>query len=70
MAFGPTRWECKECGRVHGTDRKQCVKCGYSVLTPVNEEQRLDRLSNVLLALLPALLSLLTMGVIAWVLFF
>lgn len=70
MAFGPKRWKCKDCGQGHQSDRKQCVKCGYSVLKPVDEEQRLDKLSNALLALLPALLSLLTMGALAWVLFF
>jgi len=36
----------------------------------VNNEQRLGKLTNALLALLPALLALLTMGLIAWALFF
>lgn len=70
MGFGPKQWECKDCGRKHHTHRKQCVECGYSVLGPVDNEQRLDRLFNVLLALLPALLSIITMGLIAWILFF
>ena len=69
MGIGPKQWECKECGRKHSTDRKQCVECGYSVLRPVDNEQRLGSLTNALLALLPALLALLTMGVIAWVMF-
>jgi len=69
MGIGPKQWECKECGRKHRTDRKQCVECGYSVLRPVDNEQRLGSLTNALLALLPALLALLTMGVIAWVMF-
>lgn len=70
MGIGPKRWECKDCGRKHRTDRKQCVECGFSVLTPVDNEQRIDRLSTVVLALLPAILSILTMGLLAWVLFF
>ena len=69
MGIGPKQWECKDCGRKHRTDRKQCVECGYSVLRPVDNEQRLGSLTNALLALLPALLALLTMGVIAWVMF-
>lgn len=69
MALGGTRWRCKECGREHRTDRKQCVECGYTVLTPVDERSRLARVTNVLFALLPAILSLLTMGLLAWVLF-
>ena len=69
MGFGPKQWQCKDCGRKHSTDRKQCVECGYSVLRPVDNEQRLGSLTNALLALLPALLALLTMGVIAWVMF-
>ena len=70
MGIGPKQWECKDCGRKHRSDRKQCVECGYSVLRPVNNEQRLGKLTNALLALLPALLALLTMGLIAWALFF
>lgn len=70
MGLGPSQWQCKDCGRKHRTDRKQCVKCGYSVLTPVDNVRRLDRLSHALLALLPVLLSILTMGLMAWVLFF
>jgi predicted ATP-dependent serine protease len=70
MGIGPKQWECKDCGRKHRTDRKQCIECGYSVLRPVDNEQRLGSLTNALLALLPALLALLTMGVIAWVMFF
>ncbi|WP_135854292.1 hypothetical protein [Halorussus salinus] len=70
MGIGPKQWECKDCGRKHRTDRKQCVECGYSVLRPVDNEQRLGSLTNALLALLPALLALLTMGLIAWVMFF
>lgn len=67
---GSKRWKCKDCGRKHRTDRKQCVECGFSVLTPVDDQQRLDRLSTAMLALLPAILSILTMGLLAWVLFF
>lgn len=70
MGLGSKRWKCKDCGRKHRTDRKQCVECGFSVLTPVNDQRRLDRLSTATLALLPALLSILTMGLLAWVLFF
>ena len=70
MDLGSKRWECKDCGRRHRTDRKQCVECGYSVLTPVDDRRRLDRLSTAVLALLPAILSILTMGLLAWVLFF
>jgi len=70
MAFGSRQWECKDCGRKHTSDRKQCVECGYTVLKPVDQEARVDRLSNALFALLPAILSLLTMGLLAWVLFF
>ncbi|PSQ48824.1 hypothetical protein BRD15_04680 [Halobacteriales archaeon SW_6_65_15] len=70
MGFGSKRWECKDCGRRHHTDRKQCVECGYSVLTPVDDRERVDRFSTVVLALLPAILSILTMGLLAWVLFF
>ena len=70
MGLGPKRWKCKDCGRRHRTNRKQCVECGFSVLTPVDDERRLDRLSTTALALLPALLSMLTMGLLAWVLFF
>jgi hypothetical protein len=70
MGFGSKRWKCKDCGRKHRTDRKQCVECGFSVLTPVDDERRLDRLSTAMLALLPALMSILTMGLLAWVLFF
>lgn len=69
MALGSNQWECKDCGRKHRSDRKQCVECGYTVLAPVDQEKRLDRLSNALLVLLPALLSLLTVGALAWVLF-
>lgn len=70
MGLGPKQWKCKDCGREHRTDRKQCVECGYSVLKPVDGEKRLDRLSTVVLALLPTLLAVLTMGLIAWVMFF
>jgi hypothetical protein len=70
MGFGSKRWECKDCGRRHHTDRKQCVECGYTVLAPVDDRRRLDRFSTVVLALLPAILSILTMGLLAWVLFF
>lgn len=70
MGFGPNSWKCKDCGRKHSTDRKQCVKCGYSVLKPVDNERRASKLTNVMLALLPAALALLTMGLMAWVLFF
>ena len=70
MSLGPKRWKCKDCGRKHRTDRKQCVECGYSVLAPVDDERRLDRLTTVLLGLLPALLAVLTMGLIAWAMFF
>jgi hypothetical protein len=70
MGLGSKRWECKDCGRRHQSDRKQCVECGYSVLTPVDDRRRLDRLSTVVLALLPAILSILTMCLLAWVLFF
>ena len=70
MGFGPSKWQCKDCGRKHRTDRRQCVECGYTVLTPVDEARRLDRLSTAMLALLPAILSILTMGLLAWILFF
>ncbi|MFC4451471.1 hypothetical protein [Halorussus aquaticus] len=70
MGLGPKQWKCKDCGRQHATDRKQCIECGYSVLKPVDNEKRLDRLSTVVLALLPTLLAVLTMGLIAWVMFF
>lgn len=70
MAFGSTQWECKDCGRKHHSDRKQCAECGYSVLAPVDEQGRLVKVTNALFALLPAILSLLTMGLLAWVLFF
>lgn len=70
MGLEPKKWKCKDCGRKHRTDRKQCVECGYSVLTPVDNQNRLDNLSSTLLALLPALLSMITMGLLAWVLFF
>jgi hypothetical protein len=70
MGIGPKKWECKDCGRKHHSDRKQCVECGYSVLRPVDNEQFLDRLSTAMLALLPAILAMLTMGLLAWVLFF
>jgi len=70
MALGPKQWQCKDCGRKHSTDRKQCVSCGYSVLTPVDNERRVSRLFSALLALLPAILSILTMGLLAWALFF
>ncbi|WP_137286230.1 hypothetical protein [Halorussus salinisoli] len=70
MGLGPRQWQCKDCGRKHRTDRKQCVECGYSVLKPVDNEKRLDRLSSAMLALLPAILAVLTMGLIAVVLFF
>ena len=70
MGLGSKRWKCKDCGRKHRTDRKQCVECGFTVLTPVDDERRLDRLSTTVLALLPALLSILTMGLLAWALFF
>ncbi|USZ69884.1 hypothetical protein NGM10_15885 (plasmid) [Halorussus salilacus] len=70
MGLGPSQWKCKDCGRKHRTDRKQCVGCGYSVLTPVDNERRLSRAVSVGLALLPAVLAVLTMGVLAWMLFF
>lgn len=70
MALGSKKWKCKDCGRKHRSDRKQCVECGYSVLTPVDDGRRLGRLLDLGLALLPALLSVLTMGLLAWVLFF
>jgi ribosomal protein L37E len=69
MGIGPKQWECKDCGRKHHSDRKQCVECGYSVLRPMNNEQRMGKLTNAALALLPALLAVVTMGLIAWVLF-
>ncbi|WP_275897422.1 hypothetical protein [Halorussus sp. MSC15.2] len=40
------------------------------MLKPVDNEKRLDRLTTVVLALLPTLLAVLTMGLIAWVMFF
>lgn len=70
MGIRPKKWECTECGRKHRDDRKQCVECGYSVLRPVNNEQRADRFTNAALAILPALLAIVTMGLIAAVLFF
>lgn len=70
MGLGPKSWKCKDCGRKHRTDRRQCVECGYSVLKPVDNERRASKLANALLALLPAALALLTMGLMAWVLFF
>ncbi|WP_132058658.1 hypothetical protein [Halorussus amylolyticus] len=70
MGLGSNTWKCKDCGRKHRTDRKQCVSCGYSVLTPVDNERQLGRILDVALALFPALLSILTMGLLAWVLFF
>jgi ribosomal protein L37E len=70
MSFGPKNWKCKDCGRKHRNDRKQCVECGYSVLEPVDNERRASKLANAVLALLPALLAILTMGLMAWVLFF
>lgn len=70
MGLGPKQWKCKDCGRKHGNDRKQCISCGYSVLTPVDNERLLGRLVSAVLALLPAVLSVLTMGALAWVLFF
>ena len=70
MPLGPSRWKCKECGRKHDSHRKQCVSCGYVVLTPVDGKKRADTLTTVVLGLLPAILSILTMGLIAWVLFF
>ena len=70
MRLGPSRWECQDCGRKHERNRKQCVNCGYVVLAPVDEERRLDELTSIGLALLPAIMSILTMGLLAWVLFF
>jgi ribosomal protein L37E len=70
MGFGPKQWECKDCGRRHRNDRKQCVECGYTVLRPVDNAKRAGKLTNALLAILPALLALLTMGLIAWAMFF
>lgn len=70
MGLGPKKWECKDCGRRHRNDRKQCVSCGYSVLRPIDNERRLGRFTNAMLALLPAILALLTMGLIAFVMFF
>lgn len=69
MGIGPKQWECTDCGRKHRSDRKQCVACGYTVLRPVDNEQRVGRLTNALLAIIPALLALLTMGLIAWAMF-
>ncbi|WP_256525560.1 MULTISPECIES: hypothetical protein [Halorussus] len=40
------------------------------MLAPVDEERRLDELTSIGLALLPAIMSILTMGLLAWVLFF
>ena len=70
MGLGSKKWKCKDCGRKHRSSPKQCVECGYSVLTPVDNERRLGQLMDVGLALLPAILSVLTMGLLAWVLFF
>lgn len=70
MGLRSSKWQCKDCGRKHQTERKQCVECGYTVMTPVDNARRLDRLSSAMLALLPAILSILTMGLLAWVLFF
>lgn len=70
MGLGTKQWECKDCGRRHHTDRKQCVDCGYSVLTPVDTQKRLTRLTHAVLAVLPAVTAVITMGLLAWVLFF
>lgn len=70
MSLGSKKWQCKDCGRKHRSNCKQCVECGYSVLTPVDDERRLGRVLDTALALLPALLSVFTMGVLAWTLFF
>lgn len=70
MGLGPKQWECKDCGHKHRANRKQCARCGYIVLGPVDAEQGMGKLLTTVLALLPAILSVLTMGLLAWVLFF
>lgn len=70
MGLGPKQWECKDCGYKHRAKQKQCARCGYIVLGPVDPNQGMGKLLTTILALLPAILSLLTIGILAWVLFF